>query len=183
MRKLIVFNFVSLDGYYCGQAGEIDWHQVDDEFHSFAVEQLDEVGTPLFGRVTYEMMAGYWTSEMAVKNDPAVAGPMNRLPKIVFSRTLVNADWNNSTVSARVPQTIHELRGQTGKNLFIFGSGQIVQACAQRGLIDEYRIMVNPVVLGSGRSMFQGVSRFPLKLVKSRAFRNGNVLLCYAPCQ
>src|SRR5215470_7634789 len=96
MRKLKFFMMVSLDGYYQRPNGDIDWHMVDEEFNDFAIEQLNEVGTLVFGRVTYEGMASYWPTPDAIANDPAVAGMMNAIPKVVFSTTLDKADWNNT---------------------------------------------------------------------------------------
>jgi dihydrofolate reductase len=96
MRKLIMFNLITLDGFFEGQNREIDWHSVDDEFNDYSIEQLNLVDTILFGRVTYQMMASYWPTPAALRDDPIVAGLMNNTPKIVFSRIMQSADWQNS---------------------------------------------------------------------------------------
>jgi dihydrofolate reductase len=183
MRKVIFFMLVSLDGFYEGPNHEIDWHNVDEEFNDFANVQLDSVGLLLFGRVTYEMMAAYWPTQAAVGNDPITAGNMNRLPKIVFSRTLSSVAWQNTRlVKKNIEEEISKLKGQPGKDLIIFGSSDLSVDLIQAGLIDEFRIMLNPVVLGHGKSLFNGFQeRLDLELIKTRTFKSGNVLLYYIP--
>ena len=181
MRKVFVFNLVTLDGYFEGPRREIDWHNVDAEFNEYAIGMLNSVDTLLFGRVTYELMAGYWPTPDAMKNDPIVAGKMNSLPKIVFSRTLDKVAWNNSRlVKSNVEEEIQKIKKQPGKDIVILGSGSIVSELAPLGLIDEYRLMVNPVVLGAGKPLFKGIKdRLNLKLIKAKTFKSGNVLLYY----
>ncbi|HLE42001.1 MAG TPA: dihydrofolate reductase family protein [Nitrospirota bacterium] len=181
MRKVFVFNLVTLDGYFEGPRREIDWHNVDAEFNEYAIGMLNSVDTLLFGRVTYELMAGYWPTPDAMKNDPIVAGKMNSLPKIVFSRTLDKVAWNNSRlVKSNVEEEIQKIKKQQGKDIVILGSGSIVSELAPLGLIDEYRLMVNPVVLGAGKPLFKGIKdRLNLKLIKAKTFKSGNVLLYY----
>jgi len=183
MRKVLVFNLVSLDGYFAGPNREIDWHNVGAEEDEYAVEGITSGSTLLFGRLTYELMASYWPTPQAIKDDPVVAQGMNNADKIVFSRTLEKAEWHNTRlVKNNIEEEIMKMKKQPGKDLVILGSGSIVSQFAQRGLIDEYQLMVNPVVLGSGKSMFQGIKdRLNLKLLRTRTFRSGNVLLCYAP--
>jgi dihydrofolate reductase len=183
MRKLFSFNMVTLDGYFEGPNHEIDWHNVDGEFNEFAIEQTGAVDTLLFGRVTYQLMASYWPTPDAIKNDPVVAGLMNRLPKIVFSRTLEKAEWNNTRlVKDQIAEEISKLKQQPGKDLALFGSANLMSTLMQLDLIDEHRIMVNPVLLGSGNPLFKGAKdRLNLKLIKTKVFGNGNVLLCYQP--
>jgi dihydrofolate reductase len=183
MRKLSVFNLVTLDGYISGEGGDISWHRVDKEFQKYAEKNSNSGNTLLFGRVTYEMMANYWPSADALKDDPVVARGMNRSPKIVFSRTLKKADWANTRlVKGDLLGEVRKLKKQSGKGLTIIGSGSIVAQLAQAGLIDEYQLLLNPVILGKGRTMFEGVERKPtLKLTSTRTFGNGNVLLCYEP--
>jgi dihydrofolate reductase len=124
VRKIIWFNMITLDGFFEGPNREIDWHTVDAEFNDFAIDQLNSLGTLLFGRVTYEMMASYWPSEMAVTDDPVVAGKMNGMAKIVYSTKLNKADWNNSSLLKKdiIEQTAR-LKQQPGKDMAIFGSG------------------------------------------------------------
>jgi len=181
MRKVFVFNLVTLDGYFEGPRREIDWHNVDAEFNEYAIGMLNSVDTLLFGRVTYELMACYWPTPDAMKNDPIVAGKMNSLPKIVFSRTLDKVAWNNSRlVKSNVEEEIQKIKKQQGKDIVILGSGSIVSELAPLGLIDEYRLMVNPVVLGAGKPLFKGIKdRLNLKLIKAKTFKSGNVLLYY----
>ena len=137
----------------------------------------------MFGRITYELMASYWPTPYALKNDPIVAERMNSLPKVVFSRTLDEASWNNTKlVKGDIAAEIRKMKGEPGKDMVIFGSGNIISQMAQEGLIDEYQIVVNPVVLGKGRTIFEGIKeKLNLKLTKTQAFGNGNVLLCYEP--
>ncbi len=189
MRKLFEFNLVTLDGYFEGPNRDISWHNVtsgsgmDAEFNEYAIDMLNSVDTLLFGRVTYELMARYWPSQDAVKNDPIVAGKMNTLPKIVFSRTLSTVEWNNTRlIKENIVEEIKKMKQQPGTDMVILGSGSIVSKFAQRGLIDEYRIMVNPVVLGNGTPLFNGIKdKLNLKLLKTRTFKSGNVLLYYEP--
>jgi dihydrofolate reductase len=181
MKKLIVFNLVTLDGYFAGQGGDISWHNVDDEFQELAKEASNSGNTLLFGRVTYELMAGYWPTEEAIKSDPIVARGMNSATKIVFSRTLNKVDWNNTRlVKTNMLSEVRKLKQESGKDLTVLGSGSIVSQLAQERLIDEYQILLNPIVIGTGKTMFEGVKdSFSLTLTKTRAFGNGNVLLNY----
>ena len=182
MRKLFSFNMVTLDGFFEGPNREIDWHHVDEEFNQFAVEQTSAVDALLFGRVTYQLMASYWPTSIAVQDDPIVADLMNRLPKLVFSRTLEKAEWNNTTlIKDHIAEEISKLKQQTGKDLALFGSANLMFTLMQMDLIDEHRIMVNPVILGSGTPLFKVSQKLNLKLVRTRTFGNGNVLLCYQP--
>lgn len=183
MRKLLISQMVSLDGLFSGPNGELDWHMVDEDFNEFAIDQLNQVDTLIFGRVTYGWMAGYWPTPVATTDDPVVAGKMNELSKIVFSKTLDKTEWNNSRiVKGDLAQEIAKLKGQPGKDMVVFGSGQITSALAQLGLIDEYRIFVCPLVLGNGVPLFKGVTkRLDLKLLRSKAFRSGVIMSCYAP--
>jgi len=137
----------------------------------------------VFGRVTYELMAGFWPTPIAIESMPAVAAGMNSMPKVVFSRTLDQASWNNMTLVKGDPAAeMRKMKREPGEGMAILGSGSVVSQMAQEGLIDEYQIVVNPVVLGKGRTMFDGVrEKLRLKLTKTRAFGNGNVLLCYEP--
>ncbi len=183
MRKVILFNMVTLDGFFAGPSGEIDWHHVDAEFNDFAISQLDTIGAIIFGRVTYQGMASYWPTSQAIQDDPIVAGKMNAISKIVFSHTLAEADWNNSRlVKGSVVEEITRLKQDPGKDLFIFGSADLASTFIQNNLIDEYRIMINPVILGEGLPLIKGVKeRIELKLVDVRPFKSGNVLLYYQP--
>jgi dihydrofolate reductase len=183
MRKLISFMVVTLDGYYEGPNGEFDWPNVDDEFYEFSINQLNDIDTLLFGRATYEGMASYWPTPEAQESDPAVAGLMNSVPKIVFSSTLEKADWRNSRlVSGHAAKEITDLKQQPGKYLALFGSPAFTASLLEQGLVDELRVMVQPILLGAGKSLFTGLNdRVPLTLQTTTTFSSGNVLLTYRP--
>ncbi len=184
MRRLVVFNSVTLDGYFAGKDGDLGWaHKDDPEWNAFVAENASGDGTLLFGRVTYEMMVSFWPTPDAIKAFPAVAPGMNSRPKIVFSRTLDKASWNNTkVVKGNLAAEIRKLKKEAGGPMTILGSGSIVSQLAQEGLIDEYSFAVNPVVLGEGRTMFDGMKeKLALRRTKSRTFGNGNVVLSYEP--
>ena len=183
MRRLTVFNLMTLDGYIAGQGGDISWHNVDEEFQELAHGASNSGNTLLFGRVTYELRAGFWPTPEAIKADPIVAAGMNKSEKIAFSRTLQKADWNNTRlVKDDMIGEIRRLKAGSGRDLTILGSGSIVSQVAQEGLVDEYNILLNQVALGKGKTMFEGLkSRIALKLTETRKFGNGNMLLKYEP--
>ncbi len=183
MRKAFLFMMISLDGFFEGPNHELDWHNVDAEFNEFAARMLNDADILLFGRATYQLMASYWPTKSAKENDPIVAEKMNTLPKIVFSKTLDKVEWNNSRlVKDNFAEEITKLKQQPGKDLAILGSSNLSLSFIQNGLIDEFRIMVNPVVLGTGNPLFRGINhRLNLKLLKTRTFQSGNVLLYYQP--
>jgi dihydrofolate reductase len=187
MQKLIVFNNVSLDGYFTDAKGAMDFarnDQPDAEWDAFVTGNASgRGGTFVFGRITYEMMASFWPTPAAAESMPVVARKMNAQPKVVFSRTLDQASWSNTRlVKEDLPGEIRRMKQEPGEGMVIFGSGTIIAQLAQAGLIDEYQIVVNPVVLGGGRTMFEGIKKMlPLKLKTTRAFANGNVLLTYEP--
>ena len=186
MPKLIVFNSVTLDGYFTGPNGDLSWahrSRDDAEWNSFVQANASGGGRLLFGRITYEMMASYWPTPAAAQNDPLIAARMNDGEKIVFSRTLDHASWKNTRlIKGDLVTEVRKLKKEPGEGIAILGSGSIVAQLAPEGLIDEYQIVVNAIVLGSGRTMFEGVKkRLALKLTNNRAFGNGNVLLCYQP--
>lgn len=181
MRKLLFFMLTSLDGFFEGPGRDINWHHVDEEFNEFAIEQLNSVDTLLFGRITYELMASYWPTPAAKTDDTIVAEKMNATAKIVFSKTLEKAEWENTLlIKENFAEEISKLKRQPGKDLIIFGSSDLAVTFIEHGLIDEYRIMINPVVLGKGKSLFTGIrGTLELKFLKTRPFKSGNVLLYY----
>jgi dihydrofolate reductase len=187
MQKLIVFNHVTLDGYFVDANGSMNWARADKEdaeWSAFVAENANSgEGALLFGRVTYELMIRYWPTPMAIQHDRVVAERMNSLSKVVFSRTLSEATWNNTKlVKGDLATEVGRMKQEPGDGMTIIGSGTIVSQLAQKGLIDEYQLIVNPVVLGKGRTMFEGAKeKLSLKLTKSRTFGNGNVYLCYQP--
>src|SRR5215467_3033415 len=152
MRKVFLFMMITLDGFFEGPDQDIGWHNVDEEFNDFAIKQINEVDTLLFGRVTYQGMASYWPTPFAKENDPIIADKMNTISKIVFSTTLEQAEWNNSRlVKEHIGDEVSKLKQQPGKDIAIFGSSDLSVSLLRMGLLDELRIMVNPVVLGSGK--------------------------------
>ena len=186
MQRLISFTQVTLDGYFTGRNGDLSWaHEgpQDAEWNAFVAGNASGGGQLLFGRITYELMVSYWPTPAARENDPVVAEGMNSLPKVVFSRTLDKASWSNTRlVKGDLATEVRRLKHEPGEGMAILGSGSIVSQLAQAGLIDEYQIVVKPVALGEGRTMFEGIKqKLSLKLTKTRTFTNGNVLLSYEP--
>ncbi|MHB2035516.1 MAG: dihydrofolate reductase family protein [Nitrososphaerales archaeon] len=202
MRKIIWSIMMSLDGFIAGPNGEFDWPLADEEFEQSSLELLNEVDFIMFGRVTYEMMANYWPTAItnptgvldsngkrisvptrSSKPHTEIAHKMNTLTKIVFSKTLEQVEWNNSRlVREIVPAEIMRLEQQQGKDIVIYGSTGVASTMTELGLIDEYRIFVNPIVLGKGKPMFKGPNdRKKLKLVTTRTFTSGLVGLFYQP--
>jgi dihydrofolate reductase len=184
MRKLIAFNHVSLDGYFTDATGDFTWargNQDDQEFNTFVAENAKGGGQLLFGRRTYDIMTRFWPTPIAAQHEPVVAERMNSLPKIVFSRTMEKASWNNTMlVKGDLPSAVRKLKAEPGDGMVILGSGSIVSQLAQEGLIDEFHVVLNPIVLGKGRTMFDGMkSKVNLELVETRHFPSGKVFLRY----
>ncbi|GAL85890.1 hypothetical protein MYP_3119 [Sporocytophaga myxococcoides] len=174
---------ISVDGLYEGPNKEIDWHNVDEEFNEYAIDLLKSLDILLFGRITYELMASYWPTHDAIKNDPIVAERMNNLSKIVFSKKLKTTNWQNSRIiNENINEVVTNLKKEQGKDMAIFGSSDLALTFIKHNLIDEYRIMVNPLVLGNGKRLFEGISsKLNLNLKSAKTFKSGNVMLCYEP--
>jgi dihydrofolate reductase len=186
MRRLVVFNNVSLDGYIADARGDMRWaHNDDAEWTAFVAENASGGGVLLLGRITYDLMASYWPTPAARANAPAVAEGMNRMQKVVCSRTLDKATWQNTTlVKDDIVAAVRKMKDEPGPGIAILGSGSIVAQLTEARLIDEYQIVVHPVVLGDGKTMFAGLRmQVPLRLTKTRVFGNGNVVLWYEPSQ
>ncbi len=183
MPKLSCFNFISLNGFYKGLREDISWHRHESEEGEFSAENAQGDSILLFGRVTYEMMYSFWPTEQAMAAMPLVAEGMNRSEKIVFSRTLEKAEWNNTRVVQHdIYSEVRKLKETGTKDMTILGSGSIVSQLADHGLIDLYSIMLDPVAIPYGTSIFHGVSKkLDLKLVSTRTFKSGVVLLNYEP--
>ena len=177
MRRIVVKNHMSLDGFFEGPNKEIDWFGFDQEQFQDSVELLNSVDTLLFGRTTYEMMKAYWT---VAPPDP-ISDKMNSLPKVVFSSTLESADWNNTrVVYGDISEEASQLKQQPGSDMVILGSGKLASLLLGRGLVDEYRVYIAPIVLGHGNPLFQPISeRINLKLLSQKIFRSGVVMLVY----
>lgn len=184
MRKITVFDNLSLDGYFTDAHSDMSWaHKHDEEWTAFSSSNAAGEAELLFGRVTYEMMAGFWPSPQAAQMLPDVAAGMNRMKKFVCSRTLTTVEWQGtSLVKGDLVTEVTRLKEQSGPDLLILGSGSIVSQLAEARLIDEYQLVMCPVVLGKGRTLFETVQgRQSLTLTRSRAFTNGNVVLWYHP--
>lgn len=185
MRKLIVFNHVSLDGYFVDAHGDMSFAnnvKPDAEWDAFVAGNASGSGGAfVFGRITYDLMASFWPTPIAAKSMPVVAERMNSASKIVFSRTMQKAAWNNTRlVKEDMLGEVQRMKKAAGGNMLIFGSGSIVSQLTQHCLIDEYQIIVDPIVLGKGRTMFEGVKeKLALELTNTRTFGNGNVMLSY----
>lgn len=183
MRKIILMMSVSVDGYMEGPGQDLTWQSVDEELHSHFNAELATMGAFLDGRVTYELMAAYWPTADQDPDSPRPVVEFARIwrdmPKIVYSRTLDRADWNTTVVREVVPDEVRRLQAEPGGDLMI-GGGDLGAAFMGYDLIDEYRIYVHPIVLGTGKPLFPaGGPRVPLRLAESRAFGNGVVLLKY----
>ncbi len=184
MRRVILMMSLSLDGFFEGPAHELDWHLVDDELHGHFNEQLRPMGAFLHGRVTYELMAEFWPT---ADQDPSSTGPMvefsriwRDMPKIVYSRTLEAADSNTTIVRDVIAEEVMALKSQPGGDLAL-GGANLAATFMALDLIDEYRLYVHPVVIGRGKSLFQASdTKIDLRLVETRTFRSGVVLLRYA---
>jgi dihydrofolate reductase len=181
VRRLISFIGISLDGYYRGPNGEFDFANVDQEFYDFSNRQDAYIDTLMFGRETYELMAAYWPT--ATEDDPEVIEFMNSVQKVVVSTTLERADWTNTTlVSDNLAAKVKELKERPGKEVAMFGSVRLTASLLELGLVDELRVMVFPILLGNGDSLFSTLNgRVPLELWNTTTFRSGNVLLVYRP--
>lgn len=178
MRTIYAFEMITLDGFYAGPNDEFDWPNVDAEFFEWSLAQLDRSDTIVFGRTTYEGMAAYWPTAPA---DDPTAQRMNAYSKVVVSRTLDKADWNNSRI-VRGLDAIAELKQGSGKDIAVFGSFDLTVGLIGAGLLDEIRIIVNPIVLGGGKSLFASTDkRISVTLKDTKRFDSGNVLLTYAP--
>jgi len=180
VRKLIMWNMVTLEGYFEGpRSWDIQWHEVGwgEELERLSIEQLRSADLLLFGRVTYEGMARYWSTATG-----EVADLMNAIPKVVFSSTLDRAEWSNARlVRRRAEDEVPELKRQPGKNILVFGSGNLCASLQRAALFDEIRLGVNPILIGNGRPLFPpGGAGLRLRLLEARPMATGCVVLRYA---
>jgi dihydrofolate reductase len=183
MKTLSVFNFLTLNGYYKGLNEDISWHRHGSEEADFASEGAQTESTLLFGRKTYEMMASYWPTEQGMKDNPGVADGMNKSHKIVLSTSLKEAAWQNTRiVSSSAMDEVRKLKETGSKDITVLGSGSVVTQLADAGLVDVFQFMIDPVAIGKGTTIFQGMTqRMNLKLTDSRIFNSGVVMLTYKP--
>jgi dihydrofolate reductase len=177
---------VTLDGYFAGPNGDLSWaHEEnrDPDWNAFVEGNASGESRLLFGRVTYDMMNGYWPTPAAAQNDPVLAERMNNSPKVVFSRTMEKPTWKNTTlIKGDIVDAVRALKSDGGLDMAILGSGSIASQLAQAGLIDEFQLVMFPMVLGDGKQLFDGVGkRLDLQLKKTRTFANGRVVLFYEP--
>jgi dihydrofolate reductase len=196
-RRIVMFNWVTADGYFAGPDGNLDWVVPDEEQAKAAAADIPNFDTVLFGRRTYELFEGFWRHAVVDASgtvpDPhhpgrrsrehgSVAIALNRMTKLVFSRTLKDVAWSNSRLLRELdPHEIETMKGQSGKDMIIFGSGSIVSPLTQHGLIDEYQFVVCPIFLGSGQRLLSGVSkRLRLDLLEAKPLPSGDVMLRYA---
>ena len=180
MRRVFVSNLSSLDGFFEGSDKKLDWFVLDEEFFDYSRAMLRSVDTILFGRDTYLHMAAYWPTAPADE----IADKMNNLPKIVFSKTLPSADWRNSTlVRGDAATEVARLKQLPGRDMVILGSAALTSSLLQAGVIDEYRVILMPILIGRGNPLFPNMrQRLRLKLSKVQPLASGVVILYYE-CQ
>jgi dihydrofolate reductase len=178
-----VLNWLTIDGYIAGPGGETDWFVWDEEIEKFYQEQQSKIDTIIYGRATYDTMSKYWPTASASKEVPAIVDHMNNTPKIVFSKSLQKAEWNNTRMVKEIDKKeILQWKQQPGQNMVVYGSGTIVSQFSKLNLVDEYLLMVNPIVLGSGKPLFPEIeTRIPLQLISEKNFKIGSVLFNYRP--
>jgi dihydrofolate reductase len=187
VRKIIVTMWISLDGFIAGPNDDMSWVRVDDAVSAYEDDLVSAADTLILGRVTYQSFAGAWPyvpdNPAASDGEKDYARKVNRMRKIVYSRTLETAEWHNSTLLHAInPDDIVNLKHKDGKNIAIYGSASIVQSLMALGLIDEYQLLVHPVVLGGGKRLFkEGSETTALRLVETKTFSPGVVLLTYRP--
>ena len=181
MRKIIVSEMISLDGFFESKNKGTEWHTLNEEFFEYARELLNSADTILVGRITYQMMAAFWPN--ATNEDSVISHKMNHLNKIVFTKTLKRVGWNNSEIAkGNLKEEVLKLKNEPGKDIAILGSGTIVNELTELGFIDEYRLALNPVILGKGSALFKGIpDKVSLKLLQIKELGAGVVILYYAP--
>lgn len=186
MRKVIMSIPITLDGYIEGPNHELDWVIADDELHDFYSELLANADLIFYGRITYELMANYWPTATLDTSLPKgmtrFANTLNPMQKIVFSKSLKNVGWNTQISKVVDPDEIKRLKSQPGRNLLLGGGASIMQTFLQNGLVDEFRLLVHPVLLGKGKSLFIGIGEMSkMEYVWKQPLRSGVIALCYRP--
>ena len=187
MRKIIVTTWITLDGFLAGPNGEMNWVMVDQAMGQYEDDLVSSADTLILGRVTYQSFAGSWPyvpdNPSATEGEKTYARKLNSMRKLVFSKSLEKVEWNNSQLMREVlPKEIARMKQEPGKDMVIYGSASIVQAFTNLGLIDEYQLLVHPVVLGSGKALFAGIAKpAHLKPVQTKSFPSGVIGLYYVP--
>ncbi len=185
MGKLSSFQFITLNGFYKGAGEDTSWHShnPESEESDYAKEGAQSGSILLFGRTTYDMMAGFWPTPQALQSMPEVAKGMNASEKIVFSRTLKKANWNNTRIiKDNIEDAVKKLKKEFSKDMTILGSGSILAQLATAGLVDEFQFMLDPVALGEGSPILEGIGhQLDLQLMHHRVFKSGTILLTYQP--
>jgi len=179
MARLVMWNLMTLDGMVAGPNGDISWHEEvwGPELEQLSEAQLHEAGGLLFGRLTYDLMAGYWPGAQGV-----IADFMNSAPKYVASRTPSRLEWSNAhLLGPQLAAEVDKLKRESAKDLFLFGSADLGATLIAHDLIDEFRIAINPRVLGGGAPLFKPGQAMKLKLTDSRTLSNGVVIVRYVP--
>jgi len=176
---------VSLDGYFEGPGHDLSWHHVDAEFNDFAQAQMKEADTILFGRRTYQLMESFWPTKAGLEGDPEVAHLMNETSKIVVSSSLKNITetkiWKHvRLINENVKDEIVKLKNEKGGDIILLASSNLCISLLEWGLLDEIRVMINPVIIGKGTPLFDGIKKkITFDLTSSRKFGSGNMLLIY----
>jgi dihydrofolate reductase len=186
MGRLLAFNSISLDGYFTDANGDMSWaynSRKDEEWDAYVAGNASGEGVLVFGRITYELMKKFWPTPAAMQSNPVVARRMNSAHKIVFSRTMESSNWENTRfVKNDMAGEIRRLKKMPDVHMVILGSGSIIAQLTQERLIDEYQFVITPMIIGKGRTMFEGAKeKLSLRLTSSRTFSNGNVVLVYVP--
>jgi dihydrofolate reductase len=187
MRKIILNMMVTVDGFMEGENKDLSWHLADNEWDKYAIENMDTTDTIIFGRVCYELFESYWPKAAknpnTGKDDLTIAKWIDSSKKIVFSRTMKEVSWNNTTLLHDVSvDEINTLKQGSGKDMIMFGGAGIAQSFMNLNLIDEYRLFVNPIILGKGKLLFENLKvKLNLKLINTKHFKSGLVGLYYVP--
>jgi dihydrofolate reductase len=187
VRKIIASHWLSLDGYISGPGGALDWILGDGRLAQYETELIEKVDTTIFGRKTYEQLSAYWSAvpgnPQAMDWEKPYAGMINAAHHVVVSGSLKTADWGRSTLWRDVDaETVQRLKGEAGKSILIFGSASVVQQLTALGLIDEYHLLVHPVLLGGGIRLFDGIeARSELRRIDVESFESGIVKMVFEP--